>query len=159
MNIGRAFVAGVVGGIVMSLGLAIGRAMGMDAANLEMMLGTMLLQPGTGAFVLGMMMHLIISGAIALIYAWGFEHVTHRSNAAIGAGFGVIHGIIGGMAMGMMPMMHPLIPEVMPAPGAFMSSMGMMGVVAEMMVHVIYGMVVGAMYRAVGFPAARPLQA
>ena len=133
----------------MSLGLAMGRAMGMSAASLEMMLGTMVLQPGTGAFALGMMMHLIISGLIALVYAWAFEHVTHRANALIGAGFGVIHGVIGGMVMGMVPMMHPLIPEMMPAPGAFMSSTGMMGVVAEIVLHIIYGAVVGAVYRPV----------
>ena len=158
MNVGRAFVAGVVGGIVMSIGLAMGRAMGMPA-NLEMMLGTMMLQPGTGAFLVGMMMHLIISGLIALIYAWGFEHLTHRSSAAIGAGFGVIHGVIGGMAMGMMPMMHPLIPEQMPAPGAFMSNMGMMGVMAEMVLHIIYGAVVGAMYRPAGVTVGRTAHA
>jgi hypothetical protein len=146
MNVGRAFLAGVVGGIVMSIGLAMGRAIGMPA-DLEMMLGTMMLQPGAGAFLLGMMMHLIISG---VIYAWGFEYVTRRSSAAVGAGFGVIHGIIGGLFMSMMPMMHPLIPEHMPAPGAFMSNMGLMGVVAEMVLHVIYGAVVGAVYRPVG---------
>lgn len=145
MNVGRAFLAGVVGGVVMSIGLAMGRAMGMPA-NLELMLGTMVLQPGTGAFILGMMMHLMISGAIALIYAWGFEHVTHRANATIGAGFGVIHGIIGGMFMGMMPMMHPLIPEMMPAPGAFMSNMGIMGIMAEMVLHIVYGAIVGGIY-------------
>lgn len=137
MNIGRAFLAGVVGGVVMSVGLAMGRAMGMPA-NLEVMLGTMIVQPGTSAFLLGLMMHLTISGLIALIYAWGFENVTHRSSAAIGAGFGVIHGVIGGMFMGMMPMMHPLIPEVMPAPGAFMSNMGVMGVIAEMVLHILW---------------------
>ncbi len=114
MNFGRAFLAGVIGGIVMSIGLAMGRAMGMPA-NLELMLGTMLLQPGTAAFMVGMVMHLMISGLIALIYAWGFETLTHRSSALIGAGFGFIHAIIGGMVMGMMPMMHPLIPEMMPA--------------------------------------------
>jgi hypothetical protein len=136
MNFGRAFLAGVVGGAVMSIGLAIGRVMGMPA-NLEMMLGTMMLQPGTSAFLLGLMMHLIISGLIALIYAWGFGHVTHRSSAALGAGFGVMHGIVGGLFMGVMPMMHPLIPEEMPAPGAFMSNMGARGIMAEMVLHVI----------------------
>ena len=145
MNLGRAFLAGVIGGIVMSIGLAMGRAMGMPA-NLEMMLGTMLLQPGTAAFMVGMVMHLMISGLIALIYAWGFETLTHRSSALIGAGFGFIHAIIGGMFMGMMPMMHPLIPEMMPAPGAFMSNLGMMGVMAEFVLHILYGAVVGAIY-------------
>ena len=150
INPGRAFIAGVVGGIVMSLGLAVGRAMGMTAANLEMMLGTMLLPPGGAAFALGIMMHLIISGGIALIYAWGFEHLTHHANAAIGTGFGVIHGVIGGFAMGLMPVMHPLIPEALPPPGAFMSNMGAMGVAAEMALHMLYGAVVGAMYGRVG---------
>ena len=158
MNFGRAFLAGVVGGAVMSIGLAMGRAMGMPA-NLEIMLGTMMLQPGTAAFLVGLIMHLIISGMIALIYAWGFEQVTHRSSAAIGAGFGIIHGIIGGMFMGMMPMMHPLIPEQMPAPGAFMSNMGAMGVMAEMVLHVIYGAVVGGIYQPVGVPGSRPVHA
>jgi len=149
MNAGRAFVAGVVGGAVMSMGLAMGRAMGMPA-KLEMMLGTMPgLQPGTGAFVLGLMMHLTISGLIALVYAWGFETLTHRSSAAIGAGFGVVHGIIGGVFMGMMPLMHPLIPEMMPAPGFFMVNLGMMGVMAEMVLHMVYGAIVGAMYEPV----------
>lgn len=145
MNLGRAFLAGVVGGIVMSIGLAMGRAMGMPA-NLELMLGTMLLQPGTAAWVVGFMMHLMISGVIALIYAWGFETLTHKSSAAIGAGFGVIHAIIGGIFMGMMPMMHPMIPEMMPAPGAFLSNLGMMGVMAEFVLHILYGAVVGAIY-------------
>ena len=147
MSYGRAFGAGVVGGIVMSIGLAMGRAMGMSGANLEMMLGTMPgFQPSGGVWLLGFMMHLMISGAIALIYAWGFEHVTHKAGAVVGTGFGVIHAIIGGMAMGMMPLIHPLIPEQMPAPGAFMSSMGMMGVMAEIVLHMIYGATVGALY-------------
>jgi len=145
MNLGRAFLAGVVGGIVMSMGLAMGRAMGMPA-NIEMMLGTMRLQPGTAAFMVGMVMHLMISGLIALIYAWGFETITHRSSALIGAGFGFMHAIIAGTVMGMMPMMHPLMPEMMPAPGAIMSNLGMMGVLAEFILHILYGAVVGAIY-------------
>ena len=48
--------------------------------------------------------------------------------------------------MAMMPAMHPLIPEQMPAPGAFMANMGLMGVIAEIMLHLIYGAIVGAMY-------------
>lgn len=145
MNLGRAFAAGVVGGLVMSMGLALARAMGMPA-NLELMLGTMLLQPGSGALALGFVMHLTISGLIALIYAWGFEHVTHGAGATVGAWFGAIHSVVGGMFMGLMPMMHPMIPEQMPAPGPFMSNMGEMGVMAEIVLHILYGIAVGAMY-------------
>jgi hypothetical protein len=155
MNFGRAVLAGVVGGVVMSMGLAMGRAMGMPA-NLEMMLGTMLLPPGTAAFALGLAMHLLISGAIAVIYAWGFETVTHRSGAAVGAAFGVVHALLGGLFMGTMPAMHPLMPDVMAPPGAFMSNLGTMGVMAEILLHVLYGSVVGAMYTSAPSRAAVP---
>jgi hypothetical protein len=164
MKAGRAFVAGMVGGAVMSALMWMGRTvMGMPA-NLEMMLGTMFTDPGATAWIIGFVMHLMISGAIALIYAWAFEHITHRAGWLLGAGFGIVHAIIGGMVMGMMPMMHPRMPNPIMPPGAFMSSMGTMGVVAEFVLHMVYGAVVGAMYGAVvhARPVAsegRPLRA
>lgn len=157
MNAGRAFVAGVIGGAVMSALMWMARTiMGMPA-NLEMMLGTMVTDPGTTAWLIGFVMHLMISGAIALIYAWGFEHVTHRAGWLVGAGFGIIHAIIAGMVMGMMPMMHPRMPNPISPPGAFLSNLGTMGIVAEFVLHVIYGAVVGAIYGAVVH--ARPVTA
>lgn len=151
MKAGTAFWAGVVGGAVMSVFLAIARAMGMPA-RLEMMMGTMLLEPGTTAFIVGLMMHLMISGLIALIYAWGFESVTHRAGWLVGAGFAVIHTLIAGSVMGMMPMMHPRMPGEMPPPGYFMANLGAMGVIAEVMLHLMYGAIVGAMYGQVKNP-------
>lgn len=38
------------------------------------------------------------------------------------------------------------------APGAFMSNIGMMGVVGFLMLHMIYGAIVGAMYSPVLHP-------
>lgn len=145
MNTGKAFVAGVIGGAVMSALMWMGRLMGMPA-NLEMMLGTMIMEPGTTAWILGLVMHLMISGLIALIYAWVFEHVTHRAGWLVGAGFGIVHAIIGGMVMGMMPAMHPRMPDPMMPPGAFLSNLGPMGVVAEFVLHIVYGAIVGAIY-------------
>lgn len=148
MKAGKAFVAGMVGGAVMSALMWMARMMGMPA-NLEMMLGTMVADPGTTAWMIGFVMHLMLSGAIALIYAWAFEHVTHRAGWLVGAGFGIVHAIIAGMVMGMMPMMHPRMPNPVMPPGAFLSNLGTMGVVAEFMLHMVYGAVVGAMYGAV----------
>jgi len=159
MQTGKAFVAGVVGGAVMSALTAMARALMGMPANLEMMLGTMVVQPPSAvAWTVGLAIHLVLSGLIALIYAWGFERVTHRAGWAVGAGFGVIHAIIGGLFMGMVPAMHPLIPEQMPAPGAFMSNVPM-GPVALFVLHIIYGAVVGAIYRPVEHPARRPAAA
>lgn len=151
MKAGKAFVAGVAGGAAMSVLMWMGRTMMGMPANLEMMLGTMVAPEGATAWLIGLVMHLMISGGIALIYAWGFEHVTHRAGWLIGAGFSIIHTLIAGTLMGVMPAMHPRMPPMM-APGAFMSSMGTTGVVMEFVLHLIYGAIVGAMYGAVLHP-------
>ncbi len=146
MKAGRAFLAGAGGGAVMSLLMWMARTMMGMAANLEMMLGTLVADPSTTAWLIGLVMHLTISGAIALLYAWGFENVTHRAGWLAGVGFSIIHIVIGGLAMGMMPMMHPRMPNPISPPGAFLSNLGMMGIVAFVMMHVVYGAIVGAMY-------------
>ncbi|MGH7529761.1 MAG: hypothetical protein ACREMN_05215, partial [Gemmatimonadales bacterium] len=123
MNVGRAITAGLAGGLAMTALGALIRLAGVPM-NGEMMMGTMLSAPGTGAWLIGFMMHLMLSVLIALIYAWGFEHVTHRAGVGVGLGFALIHIVIAGMVMGTFPAMHPMIPEQMPAPGAFLSAMG-----------------------------------
>lgn len=145
MNTGKAFIAGVAGGAAMSVLTALGRMMGMHA-NIEMMLGTMVADPGTTAWAIGLVMHLMFSGLIALIYAWGFEHVTHKAGWAVGAGFGVIHVVIAGVVMGMIPLMHPRMPNPVMPPGFFMLNMGIIGPIALLMLHLVYGAIVGAMY-------------
>jgi hypothetical protein len=147
MNFGTAFLAGVVGGLVMTIIMAFVRATMMPEANPEMMWGTMTgSEPSTTTWMIGLIIHLVVSGVIGLIYAIGFEYVTHRSGVLIGLGFAIIHLIIGGIFMGMMPMMHPMIPEQMPPPGAFMSGMGAMGSALFVLEHFIFGAIVGAMY-------------
>ena len=74
----------------MSVLTGLARMMGVPA-NIEMMLGTMVADPGTTAWLIGFVMHLTLSGLIALIYAWGFEHVTHKAGWAVGTGFGLVH--------------------------------------------------------------------
>lgn len=147
MNFGRAFLAGVVGGLIMTIIMAFVRTTMMPDANPEMMLGTMTgSAPGMATWIMGLIIHLVVSGMIALVYAVGFEYVTHRAGVLIGLGFAIIHIIIGGIVMGVMPMMHPMIPEQMPPPGAFMLGMGAMGAGLFVLEHFIYGAIVGAMY-------------
>ncbi len=162
MKAGQAFLAGVVGGAAMSVLMWMARTMMGMPANLEMMLGTMVADPSTTTWLIGFVMHLVLSGAIALLYAWGFENVTHRSGWLTGVSFSVIHIVIAGVFMGVIPMMHPRMPDPILPPGAFMSNLGVMGIVAEVMLHVIYGAIVGAMYGPVIHPrpssaASRPL--
>lgn len=147
MKTRTAFLAGVAGGAVMSVIMWMARTlMGMEV-KLELMLGTMIgLAPDTSAWMVGFVMHLMISGLIALAYAWAFERVLHRAGAAAGATVSVVHIVIAGIFFGMLPAMHPLVPETMPGPGYFMLNLGTMGFVAFVMLHLIYGAIVGAMY-------------
>nr|MBA2664226.1 hypothetical protein [Lujinxingiaceae bacterium] len=129
INVSRAFAAGVLGGLAMTIFMAIVRLTGIPV-NVEAMLGSMFgLDPmATGTWLLGLVMHLMLSGLIALAYAWGFERVTHRAGWTTGLVFSVVHIVIAGIAMVMIPLIHALIPEMMPAPGAFMANMGVVGV-------------------------------
>lgn len=146
MHAGKAFGAGVAGGVVFTILLWLARTILGMPMNLSMLEGTLLVRPpGPVAWVVGFVMHLIISGLIALVYAWAFEHITRRAGAGVGALFGLVHAVIAGLVMGMVPAMHPLIPEVLPAPGAFLSNIPG-GVLALFVLHAIYGAVVGAIY-------------
>ena len=152
MKAGQAFLAGAVGAAVMSLFLWMARTMMGIPANLETMMGTMVADPSTTAWLIGFMIHLMLSGAIALRYAWGLENVTHRSGWLTGVSFSVIHIVIAGVFMGVIPMMHPRMPNPISPPGAFMANLGTMGIAAFVMLHVVYGAIVGAMYGPVMHP-------
>lgn len=146
MNIRRAFLAGLVGGLVMAVLAKAG------PVSVEMVLGTFLLPRGVGAWVLGLVIHLVLSGLIALVYAFGFERITHRASAAIGLGFSLVHFVIGGLALAAIPALHPLIPEEMRAPGMFMSGLGFGGVLLFLIEHLVYGAIVGQLYGRVAHP-------
>ncbi|MGI8548146.1 MAG: hypothetical protein ACR2M1_12585 [Gemmatimonadaceae bacterium] len=146
MKTGKAFSAGVIGAIVMVILMWMARTFTGMQINLSMMLGTMFLPMGMGAWIMGFIMHLIIGGVIGIIYAWGFEHLTHKAGWTVGVGFGFINAIVAGIFMGRIPAIHPRIPEMMPAPGFFLLNMGMMGLIGLFVMHMIYGAVVGAMY-------------
>jgi hypothetical protein len=160
MKAGKALIAGVVGGVAMTVLAWLVRLAGLQM-NAEMMLGSMMSSsPGATTWLIGFMIHLMISALIALAYAWGFERVTHRAGVVVGLGFAVIHVIIAGMVMAMIPAMHPMIPEQMPAPGAFMANMGGTFVALFVIEHLLYGAIVGALYGSVQQPAAgRPVTA
>lgn len=152
MKTSSALLGGVAGGALMTVVMWMARTLMGMPMNLEMMEGTMLVRPpGPVAWGVGFVMHLMISALIALLYAWAFEHVAHRAGAGVGALFGLVHAVIAGLAMGMVPAIHPLIPEMLAAPGAFLLHIPM-GPVALVLLHVLYGAVVGAIYGPVRHP-------
>jgi hypothetical protein len=152
MRVGLAFLAGVIGGAVMILGVAIARAAGLTDLNLAMIWGSMITEDTTaGTWVLGVVIHLVVSGLIALIYAAIFEAI-RRSNWFLGLIGGAIHAVIGGLVFSALPGIHPLMPDTIAAPGAFGINYGAATAAAFVVLHLIYGLIVGGMYTPVNVP-------
>ncbi|MCH7626885.1 MAG: hypothetical protein IIC83_13265 [Chloroflexi bacterium] len=150
-NIGAAIIAGVVATVVMTIVMYMGRAMMPQQMpmNILHMLGTMMTRSTGPAYVMGTMMHGVMGIVFALIHVAVFVAFGLEALLAWGILFGVVHWVIAGMGMGMMGTMHPVIRSgEMPAPGPFVKNLPMMNVMGFLMVHVIYGLVVGGLYQA-----------
>ena len=155
MNAPRAFLAGVIAGVAMSILMGIGGLLAIPL-HAEMMLGTLLgLPPGLPAWMLGFVFHLVISGCIALIYAAAFDYLTSGPGWGMGAAFSLLHVVLAGLATGVLGILHPLVPAVMDEPGLFAINLGASTAVLFILIHVVYGTLVGGLYAALT-KAAKP---
>ena len=150
---GAAIGAGLIGGAVMGLLLYMGIAMmpRQMRMNLFLMLGTMMFRDRTAAYVAGAMMHAVMSIAFGLIHVAVFTAFDMETSlAAWGILFGFAHWMVAGMGLGMVPMMHPLIKKgQMDAPGAFALNYPPMTAMGFFMLHILFGILVGALYSAI----------
>ncbi len=137
MQRGRAFLAGVAGAAVVTLLELVARAGGVPA-NLEMLVGT-------GRWLAGLVVHLAGGGGLALGYAAVFES-RGRAGWTAGVALGALQALGVGGLLGVLPRVHPLVPEILPAPGAFMSNFGSAGVALHVAGHLLFGALVGATY-------------
>ena len=165
---GWAILAGLVGGAVMAAILYMGIFMLPDQMkmNLFMMLGSMVLPVGAAAIVIGAMMHAGMSVVFGLIHGAIFAAADIDSaEAAWGLLFGLVHWAVVGMALGMMPMMHPRMsykgPRIIPQaggnsfsqdlldpPGFYALGYPPMTAMGFLMLHLVFGVIVGALYGA-----------
>ncbi len=153
MRAGLAFFAGVLGGAVMIALLITARIVGLTDLNIAVTLGSMITREVTATtWTLGFFMHLVISGLIALLYAAAFEAI-RRSTWWLGVGGGIVHTAIAGLVMLLFPAIHPIIPDVIAAPGAFAANYGAATVATFIVLHLIYGALVGGLYETVHKPA------
>lgn len=146
MNAAKGFVAGVIGGAVFSVILALGRSLGMPV-NLELILGTFL---GGSLdlwhWLFGFAIQLLLAGALGVAFAAGFEHLVQRADWLIGVAFSVVAIWVLGLALALVPYVHPLVPERLAPPGAFLSYAGYWGTQLFVLAMAAYGAVVGALY-------------
>ncbi|MDP8905110.1 MAG: hypothetical protein M3N29_07325 [Chloroflexota bacterium] len=153
-----AVIAGVVAGVVMTAMLLM-----VKLANVGLQMdmhrtwGAMLRMYGTTGWLVGLIIHLVLSGAVGILYAVGFAILGVSDNLWLwGLIGGFVHWLIAGMFMGALDTMHPEIPDREPDPGAFALKFGVPDVPGFLMTHLAYGVVVGVAYAAltVGIAAA-----
>jgi len=134
MKIGRAIVAGIVGGIVVVIALiVVGWLVGANA-DLCRLGGVILTRRLDAAgWLAGAVAQLVIAIIAALVYAAIFELVTRRAGALIG------------LAMGFIPA-SPLIDAGIGPPGAFMEFRGPWVMVTFVLAHLAFGALVGRLY-------------
>lgn len=146
MNAARAAWAGAIGAVVMTVIMFIARAAGMGV-NLELVLGSFFTASvDTGTWILGFVLHVLLGVIFGLVYAWVFERVLHRADWQAGVGVGLVHSVIMGVLLAFVPPLHPIVGETITPHGAFLVNLGVIGVVAFVLLHLIYGGIVGAVY-------------
>lgn len=150
MNVafGFAALAGIAGTVVMTALMYLGKAMGMPM-DMPRMLGLMFVGPDRGGAVygLGAMAHGMMGAVFGIAFAVVFALTGVAPGWGSGALFGLAHGVVAGMAMGMMPLMHPRMGEGKPlaAPGLFGIRYGTMVPVGILMLHTVFGAVIGGL--------------
>jgi hypothetical protein len=133
MHPGRAFVAGVVGALAMSLVMVGVRAAGIPL-HIESQLAAVL---GTDLWIVGLAAHLLIGGALGIAYGMAFELVLHQSGVGPGVILGAYNTIIAGFVW-----------AAIGGPGHFWSAVGPPGIIALFLAHMTFGAIVGAAFKA-----------
>lgn len=132
MNATRAFVAGIIGALALSLIMIWLRAIGVPI-HLELQLASVL---GTHLWIVGLIAYLIIGGITALIYALVFEYILNEAGIGAGLLVGACHTIFAGF-----------IWAHLPGPGQFWDGLGPAGIAALFLLHFVFGAIVGGLYR------------
>lgn len=164
-EVGDAVLAGLISGAVMAAILYLGILMlpQQMKMNMFMLLGSMVLPVGAGAFLMGAIVHAGMSAVFGLVHAAAFSILGIDSDqAAWGLLFGAVHWAIVGMALGMLPLMHPRLrngPRLIAAasgnagsgqlldpPGFYALNYPMMTAMGFLMLHLLFGVLVGALY-------------
>lgn len=151
-NLGAAIAAGIVGTVVMTAVLYMGIAMmpRQMTMNLLYMLGTMMTRNRTAAYLVGAMMHGVMGVIFALIHT-GIYQATGLETSLVAWGilFGFVHWLVVGMGIGMIGAVHPMMRTgELQAPGVFVRNLPSMTVMGFLMIHLLYGLLVGAIYSA-----------
>jgi hypothetical protein len=140
--------AGIVAGAVVAILWIAGRSRGL-LTDSEMMMGSALVSRSQSlVWLAGAGMSVAISGLMGVAYALGFEYVTRQTGLGAAVLLAVVHTVASGLALAALPAVHPLMRCLMsPAPGVFKSNLGVPDASAFVLLHLLFGAIVGVLYR------------
>jgi hypothetical protein len=146
---GNAVIAGIVATAVMTVLMYMAKAMGMPM-DMPRMLGLMFTRPENkaGTYIVGLMLHFMNGVIFAILYAVLFAVLGLSGGWFWGLIFGAVHGVMAGLVMGMMPAVHPRMGpgKELPSPGLFAKNISPLAPMGLIMLHLVFGVIVGALY-------------
>lgn len=144
-----AIVWGMVATIAFTLFSMMGKKMGMSRMDLLDLLGSMFMEPGTGASRgVGMVMHLMNGALLAIAWAYGVSLLNLPANWLTAMGWGVVLWLLALMMMTTMGSVHPAVKKgKQEDPGSAATNFGKKTPMASLMGHLVYGLVLGLLYQ------------
>ena len=137
------FIAGVIGALLMTAILGFLKAAGITEINMESALGHLLApHRETGFMAIGLVFHLFAGGVFALFYSLFIKFLRIKA-WTLGMAIGIAHWVLGGIVMGQLCSSHPAMQGAMPGGDQFHTLMGLGTLFALLLVHVLYGGLVG----------------
>jgi hypothetical protein len=145
---------GFVGTLVLTTGLRAASEFRLTRMDLPFLLGTAFSTNRVRAKAIGYVLHFIAGQAFAFMY-YGVFAAIDESGALLGAVFGLLHGLFAGTALVnvLLPVVHPRMgtPQtaadaspLLEPPGFLIRNYGRSTPVVTVIVHILYGAIVGA---------------
>ena len=149
-----ALVGGLIGTLVLTAGLRISQEMGWTRMDLPLLLGTAFASDRPRAEVIGFAVHFVNGLLFALVY-WIVFITVGSAGWLLGAVLGLAHALFAGgpLVTILLPSVHPRMGSpwsdaeetpLIEAPGFMLFNYGRATVVVTLVLHVVYGAIVGA---------------
>jgi hypothetical protein len=144
INLGSAVLAGIVGALAVLALVYLADAAGILDIDLLKIIGALFTAPGSNPYYAGAVIALVGANVIAVVYAAIFMLGAIYPTWKTGLGFGFAHWIISGLVLDTVP---GNTAWGIPAPGMFGYHYGVGAMVAYLILRLVYGAIVGALYR------------
>lgn len=144
-----AAIGGLIGTSLMTGMMLFGKRLGLPAIDAQGILGYMIYADRSSP--VGYIMHLILGAVFAIGYALVFRAVPGHL-LLLGAGLGIIHWLLVGWMFAFAPLAHAgMKAGTVKETGAYMlKSLGMIGFIAGMVGHIVFGVAVALTYAWLG---------